>query len=337
MTGVTSVVGVPSTHLVCLHTHFNSLVRHNYVGFFLSGSRCPWNLHDCRISQQPFPNTQMTSWDITPADTATRPNVAAKLEFDRNVTSRDDTDCSTLNVTPLAGDAREDHIDCSTASALALITPESQVVHVGIAEHSNQHSTSAKRLTSMDRETTPRDTEVSAGNISSLADEHRPEKAELCHPGSLKIGSPVLALSERNLAVIVDKGPVAMNRSSLKLDTTTEAEHPKPARRATEKRPRRRRKISEKRFLCSVCGNAYTHKTQLTYHCRKHTGEKPFECLICGVRFSLKSSLDTHQRVHTGEKAFECLVCTIQFSKRSDLNSTEALWCHTLPIFLSRE
>jgi len=37
-----------------------------------------------------------------------------------------------------------------------------------------------------------------------------------------------------------------------------------------------------------------------------HTGEKPYTCALCASAFSHKTSLTLHMRKHSGENSSEC-------------------------------
>ncbi|XP_054628551.1 zinc finger protein 391-like isoform X2 [Dunckerocampus dactyliophorus] len=73
------------------------------------------------------------------------------------------------------------------------------------------------------------------------------------------------------------------------------------------------------RFTCSVCGEPYSYKSDLTHHMRMHPEGKLFSCSICGKRFSRKSVLVTHTKTHLAEKPFSCSVCGKGFAQNGVL------------------
>ena len=47
-------------------------------------------------------------------------------------------------------------------------------------------------------------------------------------------------------------------------------------------------------YECIHCNYRCSAKTHMHYHVRKHTGVQPFLCKVCGQRFSVKSNLVRH-------------------------------------------
>nr|XP_019962324.1 PREDICTED: zinc finger protein Xfin-like [Paralichthys olivaceus] len=132
-------------------------------------------------------------------------------------------------------------------------------------------------------------------------------------------------------------------RRKINFPTGVESEElsPKTVRRATAKRPYRRRKDKHSaegggktgvssgkknpgrkmvrvpveippellktpkekiEYHCSVCGKEFPHAYKLERHELVHTGEKPYSCSICGRGFNQKGNLKTHYKVHLGSK-----------------------------------
>ncbi|XP_043833209.1 gastrula zinc finger protein XlCGF52.1-like [Dromiciops gliroides] len=72
-------------------------------------------------------------------------------------------------------------------------------------------------------------------------------------------------------------------------------------------------------FRCSECSKSFTHKAQLTKHCRIHRREKHFWCTECDKNFAGKYELLRHQLLHTGERPFQCPKCDRSFRQKGHL------------------
>ncbi|XP_006868403.1 PREDICTED: zinc finger protein 613-like [Chrysochloris asiatica] len=75
----------------------------------------------------------------------------------------------------------------------------------------------------------------------------------------------------------------------------------------------------EKPHRCSLCGEAFSNKLQMTEHQRIHTGDKAYICNECGKCFKHMGNLITHQRTHTGEKSYFCSECGKGFIQKGNL------------------
>ncbi|XP_036749221.2 Krueppel-like factor 17 [Manis pentadactyla] len=89
---------------------------------------------------------------------------------------------------------------------------------------------------------------------------------------------------------------------------------------AQERAPRRRSPISRP-YRCQheSCGKAYTKRSHLVSHERKHTGERPYKCMWEGCTWSFFRSdeLGRHMRIHTRYRPYRCDQCGREFM-RSD-------------------
>ncbi|XP_005270522.2 Krueppel-like factor 17 isoform X2 [Homo sapiens] len=106
-------------------------------------------------------------------------------------------------------------------------------------------------------------------------------------------------------------------------------EQPGPAPQTVEKnsRPQEgtgRRGSSEARPYCcnyENCGKAYTKRSHLVSHQRKHTGERPYSCNweSCSWSFFRSDELRRHMRVHTRYRPYKCDQCSREFMRSDHL------------------
>ncbi|KAK6380286.1 hypothetical protein LTS17_005475 [Exophiala oligosperma] len=54
---------------------------------------------------------------------------------------------------------------------------------------------------------------------------------------------------------------------------------------------------SEKKHLCTICGQGFYRAEHLRRHQTRHTGARPFSCTFCGRDFSRKDRLQTHYHI----------------------------------------
>ncbi|KAM9685437.1 Krueppel-like factor 17 [Trichechus inunguis] len=92
--------------------------------------------------------------------------------------------------------------------------------------------------------------------------------------------------------------------------------------RAQEGAPSRRSPVSRP-YCCHYenCGKAYTKRSHLVNHQRKHTGERPYGCKWegCHWTFSRSDELGRHMRIHTRYRPHTCDQCGRQFMRSDHL------------------
>ncbi|ETO09517.1 hypothetical protein RFI_27862 [Reticulomyxa filosa] len=77
---------------------------------------------------------------------------------------------------------------------------------------------------------------------------------------------------------------------------------------------KRRCDISEKKFVCKVCGKKYKYETNLITHSKVHT-EQALECHYCHKKFGRKTNYVEHLRIHTNERPYKCRYCDKSFKQ----------------------
>ncbi|XP_029804783.1 Krueppel-like factor 17 [Suricata suricatta] len=91
--------------------------------------------------------------------------------------------------------------------------------------------------------------------------------------------------------------------------------------RAQEQSPRR--STVSRSYSCQYenCGKAYTKRSHLVSHQRKHTGERPYKCMWEGCMWSFFRSdeLGRHMRIHTRYRPYRCDQCGRQFMRSDHL------------------
>ncbi|KAG7216941.1 hypothetical protein INR49_001595 [Caranx melampygus] len=88
---------------------------------------------------------------------------------------------------------------------------------------------------------------------------------------------------------------------------------------------RRKSHVTERRFVCGICGKSFKKQIHVRNHIRTHTGERPFQCSDCGKTFSSLANLMRHNLIHSGVRPYRCDVCHRSFSQSSNLRQHSLL------------
>ncbi|XP_035018484.1 zinc finger protein 27 isoform X2 [Hippoglossus stenolepis] len=83
--------------------------------------------------------------------------------------------------------------------------------------------------------------------------------------------------------------------------------------------------VTERSFVCGICGKSFKKQIHVRNHIRTHTGEKPFQCSDCGKTFSSLANLMRHNLIHSGVRPYRCDVCHRSFSQSSNLRQHSLL------------
>lgn len=88
---------------------------------------------------------------------------------------------------------------------------------------------------------------------------------------------------------------------------------------------RRKTHVTERSFICGICGKTFKKHIHVRNHIRTHTGERPFQCSDCGKTFSSLANLMRHNLIHSGVRPYRCDVCHRSFSQSSNLRQHSLL------------
>ncbi|XP_069843186.1 Krueppel-like factor 17 [Dipodomys merriami] len=104
---------------------------------------------------------------------------------------------------------------------------------------------------------------------------------------------------------------------------------PAPQRQAENVNAQRRASPVLRPYVCEHinCGKAYTKRSHLLSHQRKHTGEKPYKCHWEGCTWSFFRSdeLGRHMRRHTRDRPHRCNQCGRSFMRSDHLRQHEKI------------
>uniref|UniRef100_A0A673CPU7 C2H2-type domain-containing protein n=1 Tax=Sphaeramia orbicularis TaxID=375764 RepID=A0A673CPU7_9TELE len=64
--------------------------------------------------------------------------------------------------------------------------------------------------------------------------------------------------------------------------------------------------VTERSFVCGICGKSFKKQIHVRNHIRTHTGERPFQCSDCGKTFSSLANLMRHNLIHSGVRCPDC-------------------------------
>lgn len=80
--------------------------------------------------------------------------------------------------------------------------------------------------------------------------------------------------------------------------------------------------VSEKKYLCSLCGKKYFRKQALQRHLKHHKEEAPHQCKYCSFTTKEANNLKRHVDLHFESKRnFVCEVCGAAFHARNTLDT----------------
>lgn len=89
--------------------------------------------------------------------------------------------------------------------------------------------------------------------------------------------------------------------------------------------------ILTKKYICDVCGEKFSCKTNLDDHRNLHSQQQIFACNFCEKKFDSKTSFDSHLLIHSDMKPFACNYCHKAFMMMSLL--TAHMKAHTVEEF----
>ncbi|XP_026173226.2 zinc finger protein 574 isoform X2 [Mastacembelus armatus] len=134
--------------------------------------------------------------------------------------------------------------------------------------------------------------------------------APLDHPG---VGT-TSSSTDSTEAASSDKGPFTCRSCSKTFPSQMQLVH-----------HRRKSHVTERSFVCGICGKSFKKQIHVHNHIRTHTGERPFQCSDCGKTFSSVANLMRHNLIHSGLRPYRCDVCHRSFSQSSNLRQHSLL------------
>ncbi|KAF1388140.1 hypothetical protein PFLUV_G00087130 [Perca fluviatilis] len=156
--------------------------------------------------------------------------------------------------------------------------------------------------------------EVSAPLLGNTSDPQQVEDATksgvATHPAPLEDTGGGIAAG----AAPSDKGPFSCRSCSKTFTSQLQLVH-----------HRRKTHVTERSFLCGICGKSFKKQIHVRNHIRIHTGERPFQCSDCGKTFSALANLMRHNLIHSGVRPYRCDVCHRSFSQSSNLRQHSLL------------
>uniref|UniRef100_U5ETL7 Putative nucleic acid binding protein n=1 Tax=Corethrella appendiculata TaxID=1370023 RepID=U5ETL7_9DIPT len=83
--------------------------------------------------------------------------------------------------------------------------------------------------------------------------------------------------------------------------------------------------VTEKKFVCTVCGWSSTNRIRLTHHSIMHSDLLAYQCKMCGKKFKSKQALTFHYNTHNGIKPFKCRYCEKTFGHHTNRKNHEII------------
>ncbi|XP_036110988.1 Krueppel-like factor 17 [Molossus molossus] len=163
--------------------------------------------------------------------------------------------------------------------------------------------------------------------LPSLAQMLSPSDPHNC--GMPPAGSPSLLALESQGSFVSQ--PAFQEDSFLPEQPTPAPQRAEQNCRAPERAPRRRATVARP-YCCQYkdCGKAYTKRSHLVSHQRKHTGERPYKCTWEGCTWSFFRSdeLGRHKRIHTKYRPHRCDQCGRKFMRSDHLRQHRRTHLH---------
>ncbi|KAK2844791.1 hypothetical protein Q5P01_011450 [Channa striata] len=213
----------------------------------------------------------------------------------------------------------------------------------------NSHTDVANLLAPLTEDEMERLGENPEETSENKADSDEPSKQE--QDDSMEVGSPVCNTAnplqgEDKSGLATDPAPVDDPGAGVTFSSTDSIEAAAAA--SSDKEPfscrscsktfpsqlqlvhhRHKVHVTERSFMCGICGKSFKKQIHVRNHIRTHTGERPFQCSDCGKTFSSLANLMRHNLIHSGVRPYRCDVCHRSFSQSSNLRQHSLLHLNT--------
>ncbi|XP_042278820.1 zinc finger protein 574 [Thunnus maccoyii] len=273
-------------------------------------------LHKCQFCNKTFTNMTKYLYHRRTHLNQDTPGTPAPVSM---VSAPRRASLSALAILQRAREKKNSHTDKAKINLLAPLTEEEMEK---LGEDSIHSSQSKVEGSEVEKQGEDMDVEVSA-SLEGSNDTAKVDGATKCglatksaplNDTGVEVTSSSSGSVEAAPAASSDKGPFSCRTCSKTFPSQLQLVH-----------HRRKSHVTERSFICGICGKSFKKQIHVRNHIRTHTGERPFQCSDCGKTFSSLANLMRHNLIHSGVRPYRCDVCHRSFSQSSNLRQHSLL------------